>query len=126
MATLPSGHTRPPFVLPQLHRPLLCCICRLTTLYLLVSYSYDHRHLSRPGEWQPPWEPAWRRVLSIDVPSHEMPSDQINLPILGSGDAETLAHGNVLYHPFANKEGEAQRHGVTDGRDEARKRKSGL
>lgn len=55
-----------------------------------------------------------------------MPSEQINLPILGSGNAETLAHGNILYHLFANKEGEAQRHVVTDQGTKLERRRVGI
>lgn len=58
------------------------------------------------------------------VPSQETFTEQTNLPILESSNAEILSHRDIFYYPFANKEGEAQRHVVTDVRDKARKRKN--
>lgn len=56
-------------------------------------------------------------TLSIMVPSQETFTEQTNLPILESSNAEILSHRDIFYHPFANKEGVAQRHVVTDVRD---------
>lgn len=58
------------------------------------------------------------------VPSQETFTEQTDLPVLESSNAEILSHRAIFYHPFANKEDEAQRHVVTDPRDKARKRKS--
>lgn len=118
------------------HSPSMCSVLIPPTSTLLHIQSHNIIFIDElfllslpsllPNRATTPWEQGWWCVLSINAPSHEMPSEQINLPFLGSGNAEILAHGNILYHLFANKEGEAQRHVVTDQGMKLERRRVGI